>query len=83
MASRNRVGRLIAAHMLDNGLTYDEFGALVGVSGQTIRRMVDPETYGECKRGHRIETKFNLAKVLREDPSALWPPITAKRKVAA
>lgn len=80
MASRNRVGRRIEAHLEDHGLTPEQFGKKVGLSGMTIRRIIDPEQYGEPKRGHHISTRFEIAKELREDPSTLWPPITRKRK---
>lgn len=83
VAARNQVGRLIAGHMLDHGLTFEEFGALVGLSGMTIRRMVDPDKYGAPVTDHTIKTKFAIARRLREDPSTLWPPIRSRKRVAA
>lgn len=83
MASRNPVGKRIAAHLLDHGLTPEQFGDKVGLSGPTVRRMIDPDKYGGPPvRGHHISTKFAIARELREDPSTLWPPLRS-RKVAA
>lgn len=83
MASRNLVGKRIESHLLDHGLTPEQFGDKVGLSGMTIRRIIDPVTYGPLVRGHHIATKFAIARELREDPSTLWPPITVRRRVAA
>ncbi len=82
MASRNAVGKRIEAHLLDHGLTPEQFGEKVGLSGVTIRRIIDPATYGVLKRDHHISTKFAIARELREDPSTLWPPITRKPRKA-
>lgn len=80
MASRNLVGTLIEAHLLDRGLTPEQFGDKVGLSGRTIRRICWPHLYGgPPKNGHHIDTKIRLARELREDPSTLWPPLGPKR----
>jgi hypothetical protein len=83
VASKNLVGRALAAHLLDHNLTPEQLGAKVGLSGMTIRRIIDPDTYGPLVRDHHISTKFAIARELREDPSTLWPPIPLKRKVGA
>jgi hypothetical protein len=83
VAARNLVGKLIAGHLLDHGLTPEQFGAKVGLSGVTVRRIIDPEVYGATIGKHHVSTKIAIARELREDPSTLWPPITNRKKAAA
>lgn len=83
VAARNPVGKRIAAHLLDFGLTPEQFGEKVGLSGMTVRRIMHPEIYGQPKGERHISTKFAIARELREDPSTLWPPITRQPRVPA
>jgi lambda repressor-like predicted transcriptional regulator len=76
MPSKNVAGLRLQAYLLDHGLTAEQLGEQIGLSGMTLRRVIDGYP---CT----IRTKFLVARVLQEDPSTLWPPITRRRKVAA
>lgn len=76
MARRNLVSTRVAAHLIDNGLSPEQWGKQIGVSGVTIRRILDNE---DGAAGH-IGTKFAVARGLREDPSTLWPTLSVVRK---
>lgn len=75
MASRNLAGVRLQAYLLDHGLTAEQLGEQIGLSGMTIRRVIDGYP---CT----IRTKFVVARLLQEDPSTFWPPIPRKRKPA-
>jgi len=76
MARKNLVSVRLAAHLMDHGLSPEDFGETVGLSGMTIRRILEDEPGAAA----HIETKFKLARALREDPSTLWPVGSVIRK---
>ena len=76
MASRNLAGLQLSAYLLDHGLTAEQLGDKVGLSGMTLRRVMAGQPTS-------IRTKFIVARILGEEPSTLWPPIPLRRKVAA
>lgn len=76
MPSKNVAGLRLQAHLLDHGLTAEQLGDQIGLSGMTLRRVIDGYP---CT----IRTKFLIARVLQEDPSSLWPPIARRARVAA
>jgi lambda repressor-like predicted transcriptional regulator len=80
VSSRKLVGRRIAAHLVKTGLSPEDFGNQVGLSGMTIRRLLDEAA--ETRPNNR--TKALVAKGLDEDPGLLWPGAPAVyRRVAA
>lgn len=80
MSSRKLVGRRIAAHLVKTGLSPEEFGNQVGLSGMTIRRLLDEAA--ETRPNNR--TKALVARGIGEDADLLWRGSKAVyRRVAA
>lgn len=73
MPSNKVAGRRIREHRLNLGLSPEAFGARVGVSGGTVRRIEDGKPL-------RVRTAFLIAKELGLPVIELWPP---RRAVAA
>lgn len=75
MASRTRVPSLLLKHMARTGMSPEQLGPRVGVSGRTIRRVVngDPVNF-------QFRTKAAIAEELGKDPTDIWPLISLKRE---
>lgn len=74
MTSRNVISATIRAYMDDRGLSDDEFGDLVGISGRQVRRILD----NEVERPH-LSTRWGIARQMGEDLSTFWPTMPRKR----
>lgn len=73
------MGRRIAAHLVKKGLSPEDFGNQVGLSGMTIRRLLDEAA--DTRPNNR--TKALIAKGLDEDPGLLWRNARAVYRRAA
>jgi len=62
--------------MLRTGLSPEQLGPQIGVSGYTLRRVMDG---APCQ----FRTKAAIAQALGEDPEVLWPPIKLQRRRVA
>lgn len=82
VSSRKLVARRVAAHLIATGKSPEEFGNEVGLSGMSVRRLLDEELAGHHPNNR---TKRLIASGLGEDPSLLWRGTTAvtRRKEAA
>lgn len=69
MVRRELAAVLIERHLLDHGLTPEEFGAEIGVAGMTIRRVLDPRWASPPS----VKTRFRIARGLGEDVTTIWP----------
>lgn len=77
MASTKLAGRVVHLHRVRLGLSPEQYGDALGISGQTIRRI-------ECggTKPHRL-TQRKLAGSLGVQVDELWPPSLDNRKLAA
>lgn len=66
MRSNKVAGRRIREHRLNLGLSPEQFGWQVGVSGMTIRRI-------EGGKALRVRTAFLIAQHMGVPVTALWP----------
>lgn len=66
MQSNKVAGRRIRAHRLNLGLSPEQFGWKIGVSGMTVRRI-------EAGGNLRIRTAFLIAQSMATDVTDLWP----------
>jgi hypothetical protein len=70
----NRAGPLLEEYLLDHGMSPEDLGyKLVRPSGRTIRRVI------ENKNGFHPYTMAEIARVLNEDLSTIFPPMPRKR----
>lgn len=76
VASKKLAGLQLERYRVNAGLTPEELGAKVGLSGMTIRRVEQGVGFPT------IRTKFRLARELGVDVTEIWP-IDARRKTAA
>lgn len=76
MSSNKVAGRRLREHRVNLGLSPEAFGARIGVSGMTVRRIEDGYPL-------RVRTAFLIAQELEVDVIHLWPPPATRRAVAA
>lgn len=72
MASTQQAGLQLRSHRMNRGMSPEELGRKVGVSGMTIRRL---------ERGvgrPTIRTRFLIARELGLQVTDVWPPATRK-----
>lgn len=63
-------GETIRALRLDTGLSPEQLGSQIGVSGDTIRRL----ERGVGPRHPHARTMFLIAEAFGEHVTAIWPP---------
>lgn len=76
MESNRSAGHRIRAHRMNLGLSPEQFGYAVGVSGFTIRRI-------EAGGNLRVRTAFLIAKHMEVPVTDLWPAPSQRRKPQA
>lgn len=74
MQSNRVAGRRIRAHRMNLGLSPEQFGWDIGVSGMTVRRI-------EAGGNVRVRTAFLIAQSMEVSVTDLWP--VARQAVAA
>lgn len=76
MASKNLVGVQLDALLLDRNISPEDFGESIGVCGMTVRRAMKGKPLSR-------DSKWRIARALKEDPSTFWPPKSRPRKYQA